>query len=125
VSLRVKIAVGTVALTVLGVLAWVLFIGVASSPSPAAPMSELPPEVTQTWQLIQSGGPFPYEQDGRTFGNREGLLPRQPDGYYREYTVPTPEEPDRGARRLVTGRDGEVYYTEDHYRSFLPVDPSR
>lgn len=59
------------------------------------------------------------------FGNREGILPRKPSGYYHEYTVPTPGSPDRGARRLVTGEGGEVYYTADHYASFVVVDPRR
>ena len=31
---------------------------------------------------------------------------------------------DRGARRLVTGSSDEVYYTGDHYRSFVVVDVS-
>jgi ribonuclease T1 len=78
----------------------------------------LPPEALDTLLLIEEGGPFPYDQDGSTFQNREGILPDQPRGYYREYTVETPGSPDRGARRVVTGRDGERYYTDDHYESF-------
>ena len=38
--------------------------------------------------LIRKGGPFRYDRDGVTFGNREQLLPAKPRGYYREYTVP-------------------------------------
>jgi ribonuclease T1 len=53
--------------------------------------------------------------------NRERLLPEKARGYYREYTVPTPGARDRGARRIVTGRDGEAYYTDDHYRSFRRI----
>jgi ribonuclease T1 len=78
----------------------------------------LPPEAIDTLVLIEGGGPFPYDQDGSTFQNREGILPDAPRGYYREYTVETPGSPDRGARRIVTGRDGERYYTDDHYDSF-------
>jgi ribonuclease T1 len=85
------------------------------------PLSELPPEVAEVWALIRAGGPFRHEQDGRTFRNDERLLPERPGGHYREYTVPTPGEDDRGARRLVTGRDGELYYTADHYASFVRV----
>lgn len=80
--------------------------------------SQLPPEARQTLALVYKGGPFPYRQDGQTFQNRERLLTPQPDGYYREYTVETPGSNDRGARRLVVGREGEVYYTDDHYASF-------
>ncbi len=79
----------------------------------------LPPEAIDTLLLIDEGGPFPYDQDGSTFQNREGILPDASRGYYREYTVETPGSPDRGARRIVTGRDGERYYTDDHYDSFL------
>jgi ribonuclease T1 len=32
--------------------------------------------------------------------------------------VETPGSDDRGARRIVTGSDGERYYTDDHYESF-------
>lgn len=88
---------------------------------PTVTARELPAEATTTLALIDKGGPFPYEKDGDVFGNFEGLLPRQPRGYYREYTVPTPGSRDRGARRLVTGKDGDVYYTADHYASFRQV----
>ncbi|OYN89656.1 ribonuclease [Parenemella sanctibonifatiensis] len=81
-------------------------------------LADLPPEAAETMELIESDGPFPYDRDGITFQNREGLLPDQPRGYYREYTVPTPGERDRGARRIVAGEQGEYYWTADHYESF-------
>jgi ribonuclease T1 len=81
----------------------------------------LPPEAQATLQLIESGGSFPYEKDGSVFHNYEGLLPGKNDGYYREYTVPTPGSADRGARRIVSGEAGEKYYTDDHYASFKRV----
>jgi ribonuclease T1 len=83
---------------------------------------ELPPEALDTIALIDSGGPFPYARDGIVFQNREGLLPEAPPGYYQEYTVPTPGEADRGARRIVTGACGEQYYTDDHYQSFRIIE---
>jgi len=79
---------------------------------------QLPPEAQTTLQLVESGGPFPYSQDGTVFHNYERLLPEKPDGYYREYTVVTPGSPDRGARRIVMGAGGERYYTDDHYATF-------
>ncbi len=79
--------------------------------------------VEQVLRQIASGDSLPYEQDGSIFQNREGLLPDLPSGLlYREYTVPTPGSPDRGARRLVVGDDGSVYYTSDHYSSFTRLD---
>ena len=83
--------------------------------------ADLPPEARETLARIEAGGPFPYRQDGRTFHNRERLLPARKPGYYREYTVRTPGARDRGARRIVAGRNGEYYYTEDHYRSFRRI----
>ncbi|MGW7575527.1 ribonuclease domain-containing protein [Streptomyces sp. NPDC054765] len=88
---------------------------------PVVPAGALPSQARDTLRLIDAGGPFPYPQDGTVFGNRERLLPRQPRGHYHEYTVPTPGSPDRGARRLVTGRSHETYYTDDHYRTFKAV----
>jgi guanyl-specific ribonuclease Sa len=59
------------------------------------------------------------------FENREKRLPAKPGSYYREYTVPTPGSNDRGARRLVHGQERELYYTDDHYVSFVLVDPEK
>jgi ribonuclease T1 len=81
-------------------------------------LDDLPPEAAGTVELIDAGGPFPEDEDGGTFGNREELLPDRPQGYYTEYTVPTPGSDDRGARRIVAGQDGELYWTGDHYASF-------
>lgn len=80
--------------------------------------SELPAEARQTLALIAQGGPYPYTRDDVTFGNFERILPRKASGYYKEYTVKTPGESDRGARRIVAGQAGEKYYTPDHYNSF-------
>jgi ribonuclease T1 len=82
---------------------------------------DLPPEALQTLVLIKRGGPFPHPQDGKTFGNREHLLPERKRGYYREYTVSAPGARDRGPRRIVAGHPGEYYYTDDHYRSFKRI----
>jgi ribonuclease T1 len=75
-----------------------------------------------TLALIDRGGPFPYRKDGSTFSNREAQLPAQPRGYYSEYTVPTPGSRDRGARRVVQGKDGDTWYTSDHYQTFVRID---
>jgi len=80
--------------------------------------SQLPAEGRRTLALIRQGGPYPYTRDGVPFGNFERILPRKASGYYREYTVPTPGESDRGARRIVAGQAGDKYYTADHYESF-------
>ena len=84
-------------------------------------ISRLPTEARRTIQAIKKGGPFPYRQDGIIFNNREGRLPYKPRGYYREYTVPTPGARDRGARRIIAGKGGELYYTDDHYNTFRMI----
>jgi ribonuclease T1 len=84
-------------------------------------VEKLPAEARTALELIKAGGPFPYRQDGRVFSNREKLLPLRNRGYYREYTVSTPGARHRGARRIVAGRGGEYYYTDDHYRSFRRI----
>lgn len=98
----------------------------ATAAIPSCDLSSLPPEASDTLDLIHSGGPFPYDQDGTVFQNREGILPSESTGYYHEYTVKTPGSPDRGARRLIGGgaltTPQYVYYTDDHYASFCEVD---
>lgn len=92
-------------------------------------LADLPPQARATLDLIKQGGPFPYRKDGSVFHNREKRLPLQARGYYREYTVPTPWERDRGARRIVAGRgaaasvatSGEYWYTDDHYETFRRI----
>lgn len=84
-------------------------------------VKDLPSEGRTTIALIKKGGPFPHERDGIGFGNFERLLPIKPKGYYREYTVPTPGMKHRGARRIVAGKDGELFYTDDHYKSFKRI----
>ena len=92
----------------------------AACPSYASPPSR--PRRRGRVELIDAGGPFPEpDHDGGTFGNREELLPDQPMGYYREYTVPTPGVDHRGARRIVAGDGGELYWTDDHYSSFSRI----
>lgn len=79
-------------------------------------------QLLDTLALINRGGPYPYPKDGSVFSNREGRLPSQPRGYYREYTVPTPAAKNRGARRIVRGKNGETWYTRDHYKTFVRID---
>lgn len=84
-------------------------------------VDQLPREARATIALIRKGGPFPYARDGAPFGNREANLPPQKRGYYREYTVKTPGVRNRGARRIVAGAAGDLYYTDDHYNHFRRI----
>ncbi len=93
----------------------------ARGPVGEIPVAQLPKEARETLALIKKGGPYPYKQDDSVFGNREGLLPQQPRGSYREYTVKTPGARDRGARRIIAAKGIEFYYTDDHYNSFRRI----
>jgi ribonuclease T1 len=86
-------------------------------------VKDLPVEARDTLKLIEKGGPYPYDRDGIVFGNFEKRLPGKERGYYQEYTVKTPGVKHRGARRIVTGKGGERYYSEDHYNTFKRVVP--
>lgn len=88
---------------------------------PKTTHNELPVEAHQTLKDIDKGGPFRYTQDDTTFHNREGKLPAKEPDYYREYTVETPDANDRGAKRIIIGKDGEKYYTDDHYQTFKEI----
>jgi ribonuclease T1 len=98
---------------------------VAALPLVAA--ADLPKEARATLARIRDNAPFPYERDGVPFGNREGMLPPKPRGYYHEYTVKTPGSKNRGARRIVCGGEtatlAECYYSDDHYQSFKSIHP--
>jgi len=118
-------------------VAWVFFAGsctglVQAKSSPDAVVSapiavqDLPKEGQETYSLIRQGGPFRYEKDGVVFGNREKQLPVAKRGFYREYTVRTPGEKSRGARRIVCGGEEprlpkQCFYTQDHYASFREI----
>jgi ribonuclease T1 len=71
-----------------------------------------------TLARIERGERHPHRNDGGTFRNLEGRLPKRPSGYYTEYVHPTPGLNGPGPQRVVLGRDGEVFYTSDHYQSF-------
>jgi ribonuclease T1 len=91
------------------------------------PLDRLPVEAQVVYRQIHLGGPFTFSKDGGVFGNRERLLPAEPRGYYREYTVAKPGSRDRGARRIVCGgeaaRPRTCFYTFDHYISFKRITP--
>ena len=89
-------------------------------------LDALPAQGRDMMALIEKGGPFKYNKDGTVFGNREKILPARQRGYYREYTVRTPGESSRGARRIVCGGQqprapDACFYTDDHYGSFRQI----
>jgi filamentous hemagglutinin len=79
-------------------------------------------ELQSTIDRIGRGEQFPHRNDGSTFKNNEGLLPSKASGYYTEYVVPTSGASGPSVQRLVVGAGGEIYYTPNHYKTFIPVN---
>ena len=80
-----------------------------------------------TLDRINRGERYPHRNDGSVFHNNPlrgtdmRLLPEKPDGYYKEYVHPTPGLRGPGPQRIVIGRNGEIYYTPDHYQTFIKI----
>jgi ribonuclease T1 len=69
----------------------------------------------------RNGEPLPGYVGGKVFRNRERRLP---SGRYKEYDV-NRRAPGRSrdAERLVIEQEtGKAYYTNDHYRTFVPLN---
>jgi guanyl-specific ribonuclease Sa len=78
-------------------------------------------EVQKTLERISKERPL-YHQDGAVFQNREKRLPIKKDrSYYHEWTIRTPDSIDRWTRRIIEGKNGELYFTDDHYNSFVAI----
>ena len=106
-----------------------------------APKVEDPARVAAILKLVSdiyNNAPLPYSQDGATFTNKEGRLPKQPLGFYKEYTLLTGDAPHtvvidgqtyqvapdlsaRGSERVIIGGGEKLYYTPDHYAHFIQL----
>lgn len=74
-------------------------------------------------KLGWSGGSLePYAPDkcigGDYFGNYEEVLPVVSGRTYHECDIDTLNAKSRGAKRIIYSDDGQIYYTEDHYKTF-------
>ena len=82
-----------------------------------------PVDLGPVLERIAAGRRYPHLRDGSVYRNISGALPGRPYGYYKEYVVPTPGFKGPGPRRLVIGGGGEIYYTPDHYETFMEIEP--
>ena len=94
------------------------FIGNAKVTSFGRKIGEGTIDVRSTIDGIKNG----TIKERATFLNTEGLLPIKGPEYYREYVLPTPTTPKVGPQRIIQGRNGELYYSPDHYHSFVPLN---
>lgn len=78
-------------------------------------------DLKPTLDRIERGEENRHRNDGSSFQNRENRLPRKPAGYYKEYVHPTKGENGPGPQRIIIGKEGEVWYTPDHYKSFKKI----
>jgi guanyl-specific ribonuclease Sa len=79
-------------------------------------------DLAPTLARIARGERDSHPNDGSVHRNREGRLPRQSDkNYYLEYVVRTPKLRGVGPQRLVLGKQQEIFYTPDHYQTFLKL----
>ncbi len=78
-------------------------------------------DLEPTLDRIAKGISDSHRNDGSTFGNFERKLPSKPRGYYTEYVLRTPGLSGVGPQRVIMGRNDEVYYTPDHYITFVRV----
>ncbi len=112
---------------------------------PAVNDNKRGPKMLQLLANIYYGKQLDFSKDGTVFSNKEGRLPKREFGFYREYTLLVPgrktgDGPEpvnvggqqymcgamigvRGAERLVIGGGSLVYYTPDHYRTFILLKP--
>lgn len=58
---------------------------------------------------------------GDHFGNYEGALPEDANRTYTECDIDTQNAIERGAKRIVFSNDGLIFYTEDHYETFVQL----
>jgi guanyl-specific ribonuclease Sa len=78
-------------------------------------------DLKPTLDRIAKGIRDAHPNDGSVFGNFERKLPSRPRGYYKEYVHRTRGINGPGPQRVILGRNGEIFYTPDHYESFIKV----
>ena len=74
--------------------------------------------------IDNNGTPPKGYKGGKPYKNKpaEGEA-KLPDGNYKEYDVhPHVKGQDRGEDRLVIDDEGNAYYTDSHYKSFIKLD---
>jgi predicted double-glycine peptidase/guanyl-specific ribonuclease Sa/predicted nucleic acid-binding Zn-ribbon protein len=90
---------------------------------PKASQSSLPQNVNDSLESLNKNNwlrNWEGQSNGARFYNNPEVLPAKPEGYYKEYDVNKVLGP-RDAERFVRGINGEVYYTNNHYETFIQI----
>lgn len=83
-------------------------------------------DLTQTLERIDDERILTeFRHDGIEFKNFERRLPIKSRGHYREWVHPTKGQRGPGPQRVISGKDGEAYYTWDHYEHFVRLRSSQ
>lgn len=86
---------------------------------PTKSYSDLPKYAQHTIDYLRQNnfsGPEEGYVGGREWTNYQKVLPVKSKGYYKEWDVKKKiQGVNRGKERLVTGKNGEIYYTDTHY----------
>lgn len=72
---------------------------------------------------IRDGKQLNHRNDGAFFQNREGRLPSAPRNTYREFVYTQRGLPFPGPARILINTSGQVWFTGDHYGTFVKVTP--
>jgi ribonuclease len=79
-------------------------------------------DLNPTIDRIRRGKKLEHRNDGSFFGNRERRLPKGGDReFYREFVHKMKGISFPGPQRVIIGKDGSVWYTGDHYATFVQV----
>jgi ribonuclease T1 len=94
--------------------------GAPTFASPGAQLAGVPQKALDVLAYVRQNGHAPEGYvGGRVFENREGRLPAAGD--YREFDV-DPHQGQRNADRLIVEwNTKQAWYTDDHYRTFIPM----
>lgn len=84
-------------------------------------ISEFPQDVRSSYVSYKNNDwqELPNIKGGGVWSNFEKSLPQGTK--YKEYDLSPKTGPTRDAKRFVRGDDGVVYYTSDHYTTFIKV----
>ena len=83
-------------------------------------------DLTKTVERVDAGRVLSeYRHDGIEFKNIERRLPNKPRGHYREWVHPTKDIRGPGPQRVMSGKEGEMFYTWDHYSHFVTIRSAR